>query len=159
MIRTVRPATIDEKTIVGALQQPYLHELNQYGTMTLDKSGHYVYRYLDAYWTEQSRYPYLIFHGRKVAGFALVRDVRGTHLMAEFFILYLYRRSGLGMRAASELLARHPGKWHIEFYNTNTGAAAFWREVAVRNAVGVVRERKAGWTRTCLILETKRAEG
>lgn len=154
---TVRAARIDDKSIIGDLQQPYLHEFNQYGPMTLDKTGRYVYRYLDAYWTEPDRYPYLILHGRKVAGFALVREVRATYLMAEFFILWPYRRKGLGMRAACELLARHRGKWHISYDNANTGARAFWKRVAETATGAPVKERPSGKTRSCLLFETVNA--
>src|SRR5690606_11754215 len=102
--------------------------------------GRYGYGYLDRYWTEPGRYPFLIRVDRKLAGFVLVR--RGTYfpelqaasaelpyMVAEFFILRKYRRRGVGAYAAREVFDRFPGRWEVAEMPENTAAQAFWRRV------------------------------
>ncbi|WP_248061006.1 GNAT family N-acetyltransferase [Paenibacillus silvae] len=56
------------------------------------------YKYLDHYWTEDGRYPFLIKVDDKLVGFALVRDIgknesdQTVYWMAEFFVMKKYRR-------------------------------------------------------------------
>ncbi|MDO9334410.1 MAG: GNAT family N-acetyltransferase [Dehalococcoidales bacterium] len=154
---TVRPASLKEKPLIKNLLQPYLHELSEYGNIKPNRLGEYEYRYLDCYWKEKGRYPYLIFHGRKVAGFVLVRKAGDCYHMAEFFILRPYRRSGLGRWAASQVSRKHKGKWRIEFFNANIPAEKFWKIVASDNADDEVKQRKSGKTRIYLEFWTKDA--
>ena len=39
-----------------------------------DENGAYHYRYLNAYWQENERYPDLLYSDSKIAGVALVRQ-------------------------------------------------------------------------------------
>lgn len=98
------------------------------------------YRYLDAYWGEPERLPFLIESDGEVAGLCLIRLFdHGWHI-AEFSVLPDKRRRGVG-RAAVEELARHArteSVRHLEanVYPHNRGALAFWRATGFE----VVRE-------------------
>ena len=50
--------------------------------------------------------------------------------MAEFFVARHYRREGVGRLAALQAIRPRPGRWEIAVARRNTGALAFWREVA-----------------------------
>jgi predicted acetyltransferase len=115
---------------IRAMMAPYLDELTT-GGLT-------VYPRLSLYWEDADRTPYLVRIAGEDAGFALVRRhaVTDFHEMAEFYIAPPYRRQGLGREAASTLFARHPGWWHLQILESNTGAQAFWRQVIA----GPVRE-------------------
>ena len=49
--------------------------------------------------------------------------------MAEFFIVNRWRRRGVGLSFARQLLARFPGPWKLHELANNTGAIAFWHRV------------------------------
>jgi predicted acetyltransferase len=133
-------AGLPEKTALLNLMELYLYEFSDMEGLDLDDSGRYGYRYLDLYWTEAGRHPFLIRVDGKLAGFALVR--KGSSLlgesphpgegcthMAEFFILRKYRRQGAGTRAARELFDRFPGRWEVAEIPENGFATSFWRRV------------------------------
>jgi predicted acetyltransferase len=108
---------------IRAMMAPYLDELTT-GGLT-------VYPRLSLYWEDSHRIPYLVQVDGADAGFALVRRHPATDFreMAEFYIAPDYRRRGLGREAAHALFARHPGWWHLQILDSNTGAQAFWRGV------------------------------
>ena len=136
----VTPAGLHEKTALRNLMELYVYEFSDMEGLDVDDSGLFGYRYLDLYWTESGRHPFLIRVEDKLAGFALVRQGPSltdkstssegacTH-MAEFFILRKYRRHGVGARAARELFDRFPGHWEVSEIPENTPAIAFWRKV------------------------------
>src|SRR5215467_5655591 len=92
----------------------------------LDGNCRFGYAYLDLYWTEPGRRPYLILVGASIAGMALVRE-GPPHSVAEFLIMPKYRRAGVGTTAARNLLSRHPGRWELHQVPGNERAVAFWR--------------------------------
>lgn len=128
-----------EKSILRNLIQYYLYEFSQISDVKLDNTGQFNYRYLDYYWTEPDRYPFLVRVQGDLAGFVLLR--RGTYfplqldsdqagmLIAEFFVMEGYRRQGVGTRAALDLFARFPGRWEIAQEPSNNIGQAFWRAV------------------------------
>jgi predicted acetyltransferase len=97
---------------------------------------------LDRYWTEADHHPFLIRADGRLAGFALVAPtadfVAGAtgHAIAEFFILRVWRRQGVGERAAQALFARFPGAWWVAQNVQNEPAQAFWRTVIDRYTGG-----------------------
>ncbi|MDQ1080717.1 GNAT family N-acetyltransferase [Pseudoroseomonas cervicalis] len=85
--------------------------------------------WLDSYWAEAGRLPFLLCEGRAVAGFALVNrwsclGLPLDHAMAEFYVAPAHRRSGLGRWAARWLFAALPGQWEVAALPT---ALPFWR--------------------------------
>jgi predicted acetyltransferase len=127
------PATLRHKPIVRSLLQFYLYDFSEMEDLHVDFSGHYVYPYLDNYWTEPGRYALLVRCGGHWAGFALVRTLeQGDHRhyqLAEFFIMRRYRRRGLGRAVAAAVFDRFPGRWEVNQIIANTAATAFWRQV------------------------------
>jgi predicted acetyltransferase len=119
-------AGMAEKPLFARLMELYLHDFSRFTDADVDTSGRFGYEYLDAYWIEPGRRPFLFrVHGRW-AGFALVR-AGVPHDMAEFFVLRKYRRRGVGVAAACELFARFPGEWQVRQMRVNVDATAFWR--------------------------------
>ena len=122
-------ATIEDKSIVRHLVELYVYDFSEYMEWDVDEHGLFGYQYLDNYWTEPDRHPFLIRVDGKLAGFAFVRanePVPGTCDMAEFFVLRKYRRRGIGIVAALALFARFPGAWQVRQMELNKSATEFW---------------------------------
>ena len=142
---SVKPTTLKEKPLIHALLQPYLDELSNFPGETIDykdASGVYHYPYLDAYWQEDVRFPYLLYSGKKLAGFALVRKEEDHYEIAEYYVKPEFRRFGLGRTCATTLLKRHPGAWRIEFNHHNLSSRNLWKKLAERFARGEITEGK-----------------
>ena len=151
----VAPASLREKAVLRNLMQLYLYDFSEMLGDDVDDTGLFGYRYLDLYWAEPGRYPFLIRVdgqvGSKLAGFALVRQAGSlveealspgevcTH-MAEFFILRKYRRQGIGAQASWELFDRFPGRWEVNEIVENPAALAFWRKVIGEYTGGAYEE-------------------
>lgn len=120
-------ATAEERDVVARLLELYAHDFSERNGADVDDDGRYGYRYLDAYWAEADRHPFLFRVDGRLAGFALVRS-GPPHDMAEFFVLRKYRRGGVGTDAARSVFARFPGEWQVRQQYENAGAVAFWRD-------------------------------
>ena len=130
---SIKSATAEDKEIIFFLLQPYLKELSRYPNEQADyedEKGIYCYPYLDAYWQEDGRYPYLLLSDRKIAGFALVRRDSQHWEMAEFYVLPEMRRRGFATSFAVQILLKHPGGWRIECNNANAAGNALWSKLA-----------------------------
>jgi ureidoacrylate peracid hydrolase len=123
---SVVAATFGDKVVIGRLLELYAHDFSEFTGEGVDEHGVFGYRYLDQYWTDTDRHPFLIKADGQIAGFAFVRS-GPPHDMAEFFILRNYRRSGVGIEAARSLFARFPGEWQVRELAANEAATAFWR--------------------------------
>jgi predicted acetyltransferase len=122
----VDPASASEHDVVARLLELYAHDFSERNGADVGDDGTYGYRYLDAYWSEPDRHPFLFRVDGRLAGFALVRT--GPPIdMAEFFVLRKYRRGGIGTDAARAVFARFPGEWQVRQQWENTGAIDFWR--------------------------------
>ncbi|MDP3879910.1 MAG: GNAT family N-acetyltransferase [Dehalococcoidales bacterium] len=130
---SVKPASLEQKQIISSLLQPYLTELSRFPDENLDYkdgNGTYFYPYLNAYWLEKERSPYLLYDDRRIAGFALVRQDGEHWEMAKFYVLPEFRRCGLGMTCAMEIFKRHPGEWRIGYNKQNQASRALWQKLA-----------------------------
>ncbi len=139
---TVHPVLAEaaDRLAVERLLQVHLRELSGY--RTAPATDVHAYPYLDRYWTEPDRRAFLIRPGDQVAGFALVNAWAPSGLpveraMAEFFIVPGQRRSGIGTRAAVEIIAGLPGVWEIGMLAAHGAAQAFWTHV-LRQMPGTV---------------------
>ena len=56
----IRSAKKSERDIIYNLMQEYLHEFSAFGAVEKDKDGLYQYPYLEFYWDDPSRFPFLI---------------------------------------------------------------------------------------------------
>jgi len=128
MIRVV-PATDAHKPVIGNLIQLYLYDMTESMPFPVGADGRFEYDFFGRFW----RFPYLIYSGDEIAGFAFVIDDcplterQPCWFMAEFFILKAYRRRGAGKDALAAILANHPGGWHIGVPLANQPAQGFWR--------------------------------
>jgi putative acetyltransferase len=114
---TIEPAAEMHRTSVQTMLHDYLFELG----------ASVVYPYLELYWREDGRFPYLIRIDSETAGFALVRKNEGDFFeVAEFCVLAHFRHMGVGSAAAAAIFSAHPGKWEVRSFPGNAAAAAFW---------------------------------
>ena len=121
-----RAAPTDKPTL-AALMEPYTAELAIQGVIG-DPA-----KFLDRYWADPTRHPYLIRAHGGPAGFALVNKygLSGRPIdaaMAEFYITPNHRRQGWGIRAARAAFATHPGQWELWVAQHNTPARGFWKK-------------------------------
>lgn len=126
-------ARVEEKEILRNLIEKYFYELSQYDHKPVNMLGLYGYDWLDYYWTDRNRCPFLIKVNGELAGFALVganasifKDTR--YCMNEFFILYPYRRAGVATKAVRRIFDMFPGIWELKCHPGNTAAVAFWEK-------------------------------
>jgi predicted acetyltransferase len=118
-------AGYEDKVVVAQLLELYQYDFTAYEDFDVDAHGRYGWRYLDFYWTEPDRHPFLLRVDGYWAGLALVRSGR-PHDMNEFFVMRKYRRDGIGTAFARELFGRFPGDWQVRQVRANEPAVAFW---------------------------------
>ena len=140
------PVQEDEKEILRNLMEKYLYEFSQYELCDVNPLGLYGYSHLDCYWTEEGRWAFFLKADGKLAGFAMVIDYpeagKTDYNMAEFFVMYKYRRCGLGSWAMARLFERFPGSWQIMYHPKNAPSAVFWNKVAEKHSVGGLRREE-----------------
>ena len=68
----LKAAVPEDKEPLRNLLEKYLYEFSEWEGQDVDCNGLYGYPYLDAYWTDEKRYPFLILVDGKLAGFAMV---------------------------------------------------------------------------------------
>lgn len=124
---TVVPASQSERDVVGQLLELNAYEFSRLDRRAIGSDGRYGYRYLDAYWSEPDRFPYLVRAGRELAGLALVSRIGSVMHMSEFLILPRFRRAGVGTAAAGQVFAKHPGSWQVRQLAGHDQATNFWR--------------------------------
>ncbi|MCZ2108156.1 MAG: GNAT family N-acetyltransferase [Dehalococcoidia bacterium] len=141
---TVETATLADKPVLRRLLQLYLYDFTEFAPADLDHHGEYPYRYLDHYWApdaNEERHPFLIRADGELAGFALVRHSDGrAWQMAEFFVLRMYRRHGVGRQAALILFRTLTGDWQVAERRANAPGQAFWRHTIAEATNGNYRE-------------------
>jgi predicted acetyltransferase len=140
------PATTAQAPVLANLLELYSHDFSEFIDLELGEDGRY--RYPRLYFTDPSRFPFLIRVDHHLAGFVLV--TRGSQLtadpstwdMAEFFIVRRYRKQGIGREVAHEIWRRFPGPWEIRVIPENQPAHAFWqRAIATFTGVKVPSSR------------------
>ena len=122
----------EEREILSNLLEKYNYEFSQYDPRDVNKLGLYGY-YLDSYWTDEMKWPYFITVDTNLAGFILVRnhtlkDWDADFVISEFFVMYKYRRSGVGRDALFQVLGKHCGRWRL-CRHPNSASAPFWDSV------------------------------
>ena len=148
---TLEAAGREDRATIANLFQLYVHDFTEQWAGTergeLQPDGLFPpYPYLDSYWQEARRWPYLILAGGNLAGFVLINDVSHSgrpldFAVAEFFVVRKHRRDGVGREAARMAIARRPGQWELAVARRNAAAQAFWRGVSAELASpGTVEE-------------------
>lgn len=141
----IQRASLDDKSILRNLLELCRHDYSEYDGADVDEHGRFGYEYLDHYWTEPERHPFLVRVSGKLAGFVLVRSVAledqpVTHAIAEFFVLRKYRRQGIGRNVAWRIFDMFPGQWRVCQEAENLPAQSFWRQVIGGYTAGVYTE-------------------
>ncbi len=149
---TIHEAAFADKSKMRNLLELYKYDFSEFDPEDdVNENGLYEYRYLDHYWTEDGRYPFLLRVDGKLAGLALIRRLHypgheSAYEMAEFFVLKKYRRTGMGQLAAKELFDRFPGTWKVAVMESNLPAKLFWQKIIAQYAQSNYREtREEDW--------------
>lgn len=141
-------ATIEQKSILRNLLELYTYDFTEFNLSDINEQGIYGYKYLDHYWTEDNRYPFLVRVNGNLAGFALVRGIGQnssgleTYSIAEFFIMKKYRKLGVGKKVAFEVFDNFHGQWEVEQIEKNVPAQLFWRKTIAEYTGGKFDEIK-----------------
>jgi predicted acetyltransferase len=135
----IRKAAIGDQPIVRGFLTACLRELSAFGAV------HPAYPCFDDYWSEPTRWPYVIEAGSETVGFIFINrwspSGRGTdHAVAEFYVAPPWRRRGYGIDAACQVLRWHPGQWELAFFTRNENARGFW-PAAILSACAAFCER------------------
>ena len=123
-----------EKEILRNLLEKYDYEWSQYDDRDVNDLGLYGYDYLDNYWTEENRFPYFIKVNGNLAGFVMVNDypiknMETKYSMSEFFVMYKYRKIGVGTFVVKYILEKYKGKWRLMYHPKNIVSKKFWHKV------------------------------
>ena len=135
-----------DKDVIYNLMQLYTYELSFFEDETtnfqlLDNGVFKLSKYIDLYWTEEGRHPYILRCEGKLAGFVLERyNEDGMNEIAEFFVLNKYRKLGAETFMANELFKKYKGKWEIRTLLKNERAQEFWRKVVKSASNGIYEE-------------------
>lgn len=136
-------ATPEQKPILANLLELYAYEFTEFCDFDIGDDGFYGYEHLPLYWTEDTRFPYLIFVDKKVAGFVLVQkgspisDDTSVWDISEFFVMKKYKRHGVGTEAALKVWEQFKGPWQIRVLVSNAIACPFWLKAIKRFISGV----------------------
>ena len=126
---------LEDKEILKNLLEKYDYEFSQYDGRDVNKLGLYDYQYLDYYWNEKNRWAYFIEVDGKLSGFVMVNDYsevedrKTDFVIAEFFVMYKYRRLGIGKTVFFRLLDLHRGTWQLKRHPKNVPSVHFWNKV------------------------------
>jgi len=128
----VTTALPEQEPILANMLELYAHDFSEFLDLELGPDGRFGYKRLPLYWKEDNRYAFLITAEGHLAGFALIS--RGSEIshepdvwdMTEFFIARRYRRLGLGIKAATTIWQRFPGRWEVRVIDRNRKAIRFW---------------------------------
>jgi predicted acetyltransferase len=134
------PVAEEDKLVLANLIQLYCYDFSEIRGYDLTTHGTFVYRYLDYYFTEDTREACFITADGTLAGFTMTRRLAdGSREVSEFFVARRHRRDGIGQTAAYQMFRRHPGPWQLAFDHANYPAAQFWPRVTASIADGPVQ--------------------
>lgn len=140
----VKHAKLEQKPVLEKLLKIYLAELNTIGARDSRKGTNY--KYLDLYWKESSRVPFLTYVDGKLVGFILVNQHvqsqanKEAKTIAEFFILAKFRQKEIGEKVAFMVFEKFPGKWEVTVMQENKIGLKFWEKVIDKYTGGNFRK-------------------
>lgn len=108
-----------DKNIIYNLMQLYTYELSFFEDETtnfqlLENGLFKLSKYIDLYWKEKERNPFILKCNGELAGFVLQRyNEMEMNEIAEFFVLNKYRKLGAGTFMANEIFNKYKGKWEV----------------------------------------------
>jgi len=128
---SIRLANMDDRPVIERLWLMFRHDMSEFDALLPKPDGTFRNDRLHMAFSEPGWAPYLLTSGDNPVGLAFVRGLTGpTRVLNSFFVVRGVRRTGLGLRAVQEVVAKHPGSWEIAFQDSNTAAVHFWRRVA-----------------------------
>jgi predicted acetyltransferase len=139
-------ATQQQKSVLCNLMELYQYDLSEIEAKDVDAYGLFGYQYLDYYWTESKRHPFLVKCDEKLAGFVLVNQHtyfyqdNDAMSIAEFFILKRYRNQGIAKQVATQIFNQFPGSWEVRQTALNLSAQSFWTKVISQYTNGAFDE-------------------
>ncbi|WP_010500468.1 GNAT family N-acetyltransferase [Paenibacillus elgii] len=139
----VSKAAEEQKSVLRNLLELYKYDFTEFDPEDVNEHGLFEYPYLDHYWTEEGRHPFLVHVDGKLAGFALIRELGSderVYSVAEFFVMKKYRRHGVGRDLAFDLFNRFPGQWEVAQMKENEPAQKFWRRIVDEYTKGSYQE-------------------
>jgi predicted acetyltransferase len=141
----IQSAQVKDKSILRNLMELYVYDFSEFTKWDVNEHGLFGYKYLDHYWTDSDRHPFLITVSGQLAGFVLVRAIDSsnherTHSIAEFFVLRKYRCQGVGRAVAHRIFDMFPGQWSVSEIEDNYPAQVFWRKVISEYTSGEFEE-------------------
>lgn len=162
----IQRAAIGDKPVLRNLMELCQHDYSEYDGANVDEHGLFGYKYLDNYWTEPERFPFVVRVSGKLAGFVLVRTVDSpnqgtTHAIAEFFVMRKYRRQGVGRQVAWQIFDMFPGQWSLYQEEDNLPAQSFWRRVIAEYTQGAYTDeylQTEEWHGPCQRFRSRMAE-
>lgn len=134
----VEPAGVAQRNLLRNLLQLYLYDFSEFVAVERNTDSRFSYPYLDHYWTEPDRFPFLISVEGEHVGFALVREEldpltnETAYDLAEFFVMRRFRRQNIGSQAVHILVNKLPGSWILRVLATNNPALRFWQHTLKR---------------------------
>lgn len=110
----------------------YLVELSEFDPdIKFDEKGVPVYKWFDCYWVDKDRFPFFFTVDGKVAGIALIRELKNMQYdFAEFYVLPEFRKDGNAIWFASEIVNLFEGEFVFSTRFTNPRAIKFWGKFA-----------------------------
>ena len=133
------PVAEQDKSVLANLIQFCHYDFSEIRGYDLTPHGTFVYRFLDQYFTDDTREACFITADGTLAGFTMTRLLGdGTREVAEFFVVRRHRRRGVGQAAAHQMFRRHPGRWQLAFDHANHPATQFWLRVTATVASGPI---------------------
>lgn len=123
-----------DKNIIYNLMQLYMYDLSSFedetATFTMLNSGLYTMnKYIEKYWQDKNRHPYILKCNDELAGFVLYRfNEENMNEIAEFFVLKKYRKIGAGTFMANKMFDLYKGKWEVSTLIKNEISQKFWRK-------------------------------
>ncbi|MBW4510212.1 MAG: GNAT family N-acetyltransferase [Scytonematopsis contorta HA4267-MV1] len=137
-------APLKDKPLIQQMMELYQYDMSEFERSDLNEHGLFGYLYLDYYWVEKDRHPFIVRVDGKLAGFVLVNRyvyIPGNqYSIGEFFILRKYRQKGIGKKVAFHVFDLFYGKWEVQQIITNTTAQKFWRSVIREYTAGKFQE-------------------
>lgn len=126
----IRLAKENEKNLLKDALFRYLKELAQYEKK--ESLEEIEYKYLDLYWSESNRYPFIMLRADNLIGFCLLRDIGEACSVAEFSIAPEFRRRGYGKQLIEFIIEFCKKKNHDNVIAnsmiSNVIAKKFWND-------------------------------
>lgn len=128
---SVRLAQAADHPVLERLWLMFRHDMSEFQHQLPNPDGTFRSERLQAAFNDADWAAYLLASGGHPVGLALVRGLSShRRVLNSFFVVRAARRTGLGLRAVQDVVAKHPGPWDVSFQDTNTAAVRFWRRVA-----------------------------